>query len=53
MVSWIFHVPDSYELLWWLLISICWFGIATEFRLKKMQKQLDGMATKDRPPTAR
>ena len=53
MVSWIFHVPDTYEMLWWLMICICWFGIVNEFRLKKLQKQLDEMQEKARPPSER
>jgi hypothetical protein len=53
MVSWIFHVPDTYEMLWWLMICICWFGIVTEFRLKKLQKQLDEMQEKERPASER
>ncbi len=55
MVAWIFHVPDTYEMLWWLMICICWFGIATEFRLKKLQRQLDELAERDapRPPSER
>jgi hypothetical protein len=53
MVSWIFHVPDTYEMLWWLMICICWFGIVTEFRLKKLQKQLDEMQDKERPASER
>jgi hypothetical protein len=47
MVSWIFHVPDTYEMLWWVLLSICWFGFVTEHRMKKLQKQLDDMTAKD------
>ena len=50
MVGWIFHVPDTYELLWWTLICVCWFGLVTEFRIKKLQKQLDELADKDAPP---
>ena len=53
MVSWIFHVPDTYEMLWWVLLCVCWFGFVTEYRVKKMQKQLDDMAEKERPPTPR
>jgi len=47
MVSWLFHIPDSYELLWWTLICVCWFGIVTEFRIKRMQKRLDELADKN------
>jgi hypothetical protein len=50
MVGWIFHVPDSYELLWWVLICVCWFGIVSEYRIKKLQAQLDDLAAKDTPP---
>jgi len=53
MVSWIFHVPDTYEMLWWLMICICWFGVVNEFRLKKLQKQLDAMQEKQQPPSER
>ena len=53
MVSWIFHIPDTYEMLWWLMLCICWFGFVTEYRLKKMQKQLDEMAEKEHPPAPR
>ena len=37
MVGWIFHVPDTYEMLWWVLICVCWFGFVTEYRIKKLQ----------------
>ena len=50
MVSWVFHVPDTYELLWWVLICICWFGMVNEYRLKKLQKQLDDITAKDAGP---
>jgi hypothetical protein len=40
-------------MLWWLMICICWFGIVTEFRLKKLQKQLDEMQEKERPASER
>jgi hypothetical protein len=40
ILSWIFHVPDTYEMLWWVLLSVCWFGFVVERRLKGIQKQL-------------
>ena len=46
MVGWIFHVPDTYEMLWWVLISVCWFGFVTEYRIKKLQQQMDELAEK-------
>jgi hypothetical protein len=38
--SWIFHVPDTYEMLWWVLLCVCWFGFVIERRLKSIQQQL-------------
>jgi hypothetical protein len=46
MLSWIFHIPDTYELLWWVLLCVCWFGFVIERRLKKIQKQLAVTAAK-------
>jgi hypothetical protein len=40
IISWIWHVPDTYELLWWILIVVCWFGFVLEYRLKSIQKNL-------------
>jgi len=47
MVGWIFHVPDTYEMLWWVLICVCWFGFVTEYRIKKLQQQLDDLSEKN------
>jgi hypothetical protein len=38
--SWIFHVPDTYEMLWWVLLCVCWFGFVIERRLKSIHQQL-------------
>jgi hypothetical protein len=40
ILSWIFHVPGTYEMLWWILLSVCWFGFVIERRLKRIQEQL-------------
>jgi hypothetical protein len=45
--SWIFHVPDTYEMLWWVLLCVCWFGFVIERRLKSIQQQLAVTAAKD------
>jgi hypothetical protein len=47
IVSWILHVPDTYEMLWWVLLSVCWFGFTNERRLKIIQAQLADPAAKD------
>lgn len=40
ILSWILHVPDTYEMLWWVLLSVLWFGFVIERRLKSIQMQL-------------
>jgi hypothetical protein len=53
MWGWVFHVPDTYELLWWVLICVCWFGIVQEYRIKKLQSHLDDLtAAKDKADDA-
>ena len=47
ILTWILHVPDTYEMLWWVLLSVCWFGFAIERRLKGIQKQLAASVTKE------
>jgi hypothetical protein len=42
-LSAILHVPDTYELAWWILGCVCWFGFIIEHRLKRIQKQLAEM----------
>ena len=46
ILSWILHVPDTYEMLWWVLLTVCWFGFVLESRLKSIQKQLAATAAK-------
>ncbi len=38
--SWLVH-PDTYQMTWWVLICVGWFGIATELRLKRIEAKLD------------
>ena len=45
--TWIFHVPDTYEMLWWVLLCVCWFGFVIERRVKIIQQHLADAATKD------
>ena len=46
ILSWVLHVPDTYEMLWWVLLCVCWFGFVIERRLKNIQKQLDDRVLK-------
>ena len=41
--NWIFH-PGTYEMIWYVLICVVWYGFMTERRLKNIQSQLDDMA---------
>jgi len=47
ILGWVLHVPDSYEMLWWILLCVCWFGYFIERRLKSIQQQLAVTASKD------
>ena len=41
VVGWILHVPGEYELLWWVLGAVMWYGFITERKLKALQVQLE------------
>jgi hypothetical protein len=40
--TWIFH-PGAYEMIWYTLICVVWYGFMTERRLKNIQERLDEM----------
>jgi hypothetical protein len=44
--TWILH-PGTYEMVWWVLLCVVWYGIIIDRRLKSIQKQLDAMAADD------
>ena len=44
--NWIFH-PGTYEMVWYVLLCVVWYGFMTERRLKNIQAQLDAMTTRD------
>jgi hypothetical protein len=47
--TWIFH-PGTYEMVWWVLLCVVWYGFIIERRLKRIQEQLDAIVadeTKD------
>jgi hypothetical protein len=41
--NWIFH-PGTYEMTWWVLLCVVWYGFMIERRLKIIQVQLDAIA---------
>jgi hypothetical protein len=45
MLSWILH-PDTYQMTWWVLLTICWFGFTIERRLKLIQRDIAILAAK-------
>lgn len=40
--TWILH-PGTYEMIWYVLICVVWYGFMTERRLKNIQSQLDAL----------
>jgi hypothetical protein len=40
--TWILH-PGTYEMIWYVLMCVVWYGFITERRLKSIQSQLDAM----------
>jgi hypothetical protein len=50
--NWIFH-PGTYEMVWYVLLCVVWYGFVTERRLKKIQERLDVLtAAGAKEPTA-
>jgi hypothetical protein len=41
--NWIFH-PGTYEMVWYVLLCVVWYGFTIERRLKNIQEQLDAQA---------
>jgi hypothetical protein len=51
--NWLFH-PGTYEMVWYVLLCVVWYGFTIERRLKIIQEQLDAMAADDvKGPPAR
>jgi hypothetical protein len=44
IVAWIFHVPSEYEMLWWVLAAVMWYGFSIERKLMALRQQLDDLA---------
>jgi hypothetical protein len=40
--TWLFH-PGTYEMVWYVLVCVVWYGFMIERRLKNIQEQLDAM----------
>jgi hypothetical protein len=50
--NWIFH-PGTYEMVWYVLICVVWYGFIIEYRLKKVQAQLDALTGEKATTTER
>jgi hypothetical protein len=51
--NWILH-PGTYEMVWYVLLCVVWYGFITERRLKNIQERLDAMtADKAKDSSAR
>jgi hypothetical protein len=53
--NWLFH-PGTYEMVWYVLLCVVWYGFMTERRLKNIQEQLDALTAdraKKEEPSAR
>lgn len=42
--AWIFHVPSTYEMLWWVMLVVVWYGFVIDRRTKIIQQQLEELA---------
>jgi hypothetical protein len=51
IVAWIFHVPSEYEMLWWVLAAVMWYGFSIERKLGALRQQLEDLA--ERPSQGR
>ncbi len=53
ILKWILH-PGTYEMVWYVLLCVVWYGFMTERRLKNIQEQLDDLtADRAKEPSAR
>ena len=53
ILRWILH-PGTYEMVWYVLLCVVWYGFMTERRLKNIQAQLDALtADRAKDPSAR
>jgi hypothetical protein len=43
ILKWILH-PGTYEMVWYVLMCVVWYGFSIERRLKIIQDQLDAKA---------
>lgn len=50
MLTWILH-PGTYEMSWYILLTVCWFGFTIERRLKHIQKDLAAVRGTDAVPS--
>jgi hypothetical protein len=46
--AWVFHVPSTYELLWWIMLVVVWYGFVIDRRTKIIQQQLDELVASKR-----
>ena len=42
--AWVFHIPSTYELLWWIMLVVVWYGFIIDRRTKVIQQQLEELA---------
>jgi hypothetical protein len=42
--AWVFHIPSTYELLWWIMLVVVWYGFVIDRRTKIIQQQLEELA---------
>lgn len=45
ILAWVFHVPSTYEMLWWIMLVVVWYGFVIDRRTKIIQQQLDSLAS--------
>ena len=42
--AWVIHIPSTYELLWWIMLVVVWYGFIIDRRTKIIQQQLEELA---------
>jgi hypothetical protein len=48
--KWLLH-PGTYEMVWYVLLCVVWYGFSIERRLKIIQNQLDAMGADEADET--
>ena len=44
ILAWAFHIPSTYEMLWWIMLVVVWYGFVIDRRTKIIQQQLETLA---------